>query len=400
MDGPGRVLAVGTRDHLSRSYHAGLVERRTFLFTPFFNSLAFSAAERKPNLVLVLATRWRAQATPWAGDADVAAPNLAQFARESVVFPRAYSCCPRSAPARAALLTGRYPHSTGVIRDDAVLSRDEVTLGDVLQSAGHRTGSVVGDAAVEFMEKNRDASFFLQASLLPPPKYARRYDPARLHIRENVPPEAEQRTRHALAEYYSLCSALDEQLGRLIAAMARLGLARDTIVAFTSDRGAQFGSHDLDGDDVPFEESVRIPVAIRYPRVLQPSVSDLLISQVDLVPTLLGLCGEPAPESVQGRDLSPLLNGRNRERPESIYAEGKMGQKDEWRMVVRGSDKIVINLAGEVKQLYNLADDPYELTNLAQEPAEQLKRDSLVALARAWMRKLRDRIDPSGLKRR
>jgi len=69
-------------------------------------------------------------------------------------------------------------------------------------------------------------------------------------------------------------------------------------------------------------------------------------------------------------------------------------------MVVRGSDKIVINLAGEVKQLYNLADDPYELTNLAQEPAEQLKRDSLVALARAWMRKLRDRIDPSGLKRR
>jgi len=204
------VLAVGTRDHLSRSYHAGLVERRTFLFAPFFNPLAFSAAERKPNLVLVLATRWRAQATPWAGDADVAAPNLAQFARECVVFPRAYSCCPRSAPARAALLTGRYPHSTGVIRDDAVLSRDEVTLGDVLQSAGHRTGSVVGDAAVEFMEKNRDASFFLQVLLLPPPKYARRYDPARLHIRENVPPDAEQRTRHALAEYYSLCSALDE----------------------------------------------------------------------------------------------------------------------------------------------------------------------------------------------
>src|ERR1700681_4917194 len=92
----------------------GLIDRRTFLLTPFALAAA-RAAGRKPNLLLIIAGNWRAQAVPWAGDPDVMAPNLARLGAASVTFSRAYSCSPRSDPARAALLAGRYPHAAGPV---------------------------------------------------------------------------------------------------------------------------------------------------------------------------------------------------------------------------------------------------------------------------------------------
>ncbi len=301
-------------------------------------------------------------------------------------MPRAYSCYPRSTPARAALITGRFPHATGVIKDGAPVPASEVTIGAVLKAAGYRVDSLQIAPALKFLEENRSVPFFLQV-WLDPPRVPGFYDAARLHPRENVTSED---ARERLARTYGTWSTLDRDLGYMMKALERLGLVDDTIVIFTSDHGQQLGSHGLDGDDVAFEESVRIPLAIRYPRAVRPGPSDLLMSQLDLMPTLLGFCGEAAPEGVQGHDLSGLLRGEKGERPESLYAEGRIGQRDEWRMLVLGSDKLVINAQAEVTHLFNLADDPYELTNLAHEPAVQLKRDQLAALLRTSMRKVGD----------
>src|SRR5206468_8496235 len=139
-------------------------------------------------------------------------------------------------------------------------------------------------------------------------------------------------------------------------------------------------------------------LAIRYPRVLKSgSQNDVLISQVDIMPTLLAWCGAAIPQSVQGSDLSKLLAGGAGERPEAVYAEGRLGQKDEWRMLVHGYDKLVVDIEGNVTHLFNLAEDLYEQTNLANVSAEQLKRDSLLATQRQWMKKLGDGVDASGL---
>jgi arylsulfatase A-like enzyme len=220
---------------------------------------------------------------------------------------------------------------------------------------------------------------------------SRTYDPARIHPRQNIPSADEPAARRDLAKLYGMYSAVDDLVGRQLAEIDRKGAAQDTIVVFTSDSGQQAGSQGLDGDDVAFEESVRVPLAIRYPRALpQGTVSDLLVSHVDIMPTLLGLCGAPPPEGVQGHDLSELLSGRKGERPESVYAEGKIGQKDEWRTLVLGSDKIVVNGQAQPTHIYNLADDPYEMKNLVHEPAIQLKRDQLLAFFRESMRRLGD----------
>jgi len=165
--------------------------------------------------------------------------------------------------------------------------------------------------------------------------------------------------------------------------------------------GEQFGSHSGQGDDYVYEETMRIPLAIRYPRVLKGgSQNDLLVSQVDIMPTLLKWCGAPIPDVLQGRDLSALLAGQSGERPDAVYAEGRLGQKDEWRMLVHGYDKLVVDKNEDVTYLFNLADDPYEETNLANVSAEQLKRDSLLAIERQWAKKLGDGVDASGLKKR
>jgi arylsulfatase A-like enzyme len=215
-------------------------------------------------------------------------------------------------------------------------------------------------------------------------------DASKLHVRENVPAAEDAKVRDELAKRYSVYSALDRQLGAVMAALESKNLTQNTMVVFTSDRGEQIGSQGIHGDDeVWFEESVRVPLAIRHPRA-QPFASDVLASQVDIVPTALAMCGEPAFEGLQGHDLSDLILAQKGDRPESVFAEGKIGQKDEWRMLVQGSDKIVVDVDGAVTHLYNLADDRFEMTNLAREKSVELKRDQLLAIMRVTRQKLLD----------
>jgi arylsulfatase A-like enzyme len=170
-----------------------------------------------------------------------------------------------------------------------------------------------------------------------------------------------------------------------------LNISDNTVVAFTSDCGEQLGSQELDGNEVAFEESVRIPLAIRYPPKLKPDARDLA-SQVDIMPTILTLCGMEIPEGVQGQDLF------GKSPPEVVFAEGEF--QEAWRMLVRGYDKIIATPKAEITHLFNLADDPYELTNLVHDPAQKLKLASLKAQLQAQMKKLGDGMDPSGLRKR
>jgi len=96
---------------------------------------------RKPNLLFILADQWRGQALPWT-DRDLIAPNLARLAEGGVEFNRAYTCYPAGSPARAAMLTGRYPHTCRVMKNDAKLPEDEVTIAMPMKAAGYSTGYI------------------------------------------------------------------------------------------------------------------------------------------------------------------------------------------------------------------------------------------------------------------
>lgn len=85
-----------------------------------------------------------------------------------------------------------------------------------------------------------------------------------------------------------------------------------------------------------------------------------------------------------------MLLGKPGDRPESVFAEGKIGERNEWRMLVLGFDKLVVDRGGEPAHLFNLASDPYELNDLAREPGAKLKRDELTAVMRATRSRLLD----------
>jgi arylsulfatase A-like enzyme len=424
-----------------------MLHRRDFLKTAaLWATTAESQPARPPNLLFILAGEWRAQSRP-------STPTLDQLAQQGIRFERVYSAYPSRSPARAALIAGRYPHACGVPRDDVRLPPDQPSIAQVLKNAGYETGAVGewgldgaedpgfvprgdrrhgfdywaacnkdsraadfvyfrdtpeplhGDEtnlAINFLQQNRKNPFFLFLAFGPPS--AR--DPAfigssGIAVRPNVPDGYQDQARMELSASARHCAAVDRNIGRVLRALDEQHLANDTIVVFTSDRGAMLGSQGLEDANVPFEESVRVPLIVRYPPKLAPeSNNDALISSVALMPTLLGLCGAEIPPAVQGQDLSSWISGRAGDRPESIYCMGKLGAPTEWHMVVRALDKLVVDRDLHVTHLYNLGKDPYELNNLAHDPAQNLKRAAMEALLNDWMRRTGDRMDPSGLKRR
>ncbi len=265
------------------------------------------------------------------------------------------------------------------------------------------------DLAIDFIKQGGSKPFYLFLAWGPPhppltplpDRVATMYDPRKMRLRANVPAERQASAEDSYARYYALCSALDDNLGRLIGALDQQHSAGDTIVVFTSDSGDMLGSQGLEDDNQPFEEAVRVPLIVRYPGVLAAGrKNDALLSNVDLMPTLLGLSGVAIPENAQGQDLSAWLTGQQGSHGESIYASGKLGESTEWRMVVRGLDKLVVDRDLKVTHLYNLGQDPFEMENLARDVSQDLKRDELRALLKDWMRRTGDGMDPSGLKKR
>jgi len=385
-----------------------MMRRRSFLLAPFA-PLAFAAAGRPVNVILAIASGWRAQAAPWAPDAELIAPNLARFGRESVTFPRAYSGYPRLIPARRILFDGRFSHVA--VREEIAL--DDASLGARLKAAGYRAAKFTDfhvDEIVSFVRASGSQTparpFYVEWTIewtRAPRGNGRLIErPATgaVHLRPNVPSAAEESARSDLAQFFAQAMVHDQSFGIVMAALDRPELKDDTLVVFTSDRGDQFGSHALAGDDSFFEETVRISLAMRHPRLGRAGERDMLVSQADLSPTLLGFCDVPIPETMQGRNLAALIAGGKGELPDAVFAEGRIGEADEWRMLVHGYDKLITDAEGRAKHLYNLAEDPYEMNDLVNVTADELKRDALGALMQFWRRKLGDGRDASGLKSR
>jgi len=95
-----------------------------------------------PNVLFILTDQWRSQAFGYAGDPNVQTPHIDRLAGESVNFTNAVSVCPVCTPHRAALLTGRYPTSTGMFLNDLYLPDDELCLAEMFRAAGYCTGYI------------------------------------------------------------------------------------------------------------------------------------------------------------------------------------------------------------------------------------------------------------------
>jgi arylsulfatase A-like enzyme len=193
--------------------------------------------------------------------------------------------------------------------------------------------------------------------------------------------------RQCVQAYYASISFMDAQVGRVLDALDRLGLADNTIIVFTSDHGYHLGEHGLWQKMSLFEESSRIPLLIAAPGMAKGAVVKSPVSHVDVFPTVAALSNVQAPKNLQGQSLVPMLKdssvmgrgwaltqvtrgggslGRATVNPD-VGSEGKRffgyslrtprWRYTEWAEGTQG------------RELYDHDADPKELTNLAENPA-------------------------------
>jgi len=245
------------------------------------------------------------------------------------------------------------------------------------------------DLAIRFMEGCKDRPFFCFLSWGPPhtpykehpAEYA--YKAADIVLRPNVPAGAADAARGTLKNYFAHCTAMDHQVGRLLKALERNGLAGNTLVVFSADHGDMHRSHNLTYKGKPEEESWHVPLIMRLPgRIESGMVVNNLISSADLMPTIMSLCGLPSPTTCTGKDKSAALTAEGCP-DESIYG----GVKANWRAVVKGDYKLVVEVVDGNQtptKLYNLKTDPYEMANLVSDAAYAAVKADLLDEIAMW----------------
>ncbi len=304
--------------------------------------------------------------------------------------------------------------------------------------------------ASRFIRENRDNPFILYVNFLEPhmPFFGPRdgqYDPGGIPLPPNfdaVPDESNPlkarvyaaayrewghsglalRTpadwQRMIANYWGLCSLIDTHVGTILDTLEACGLDDNTIVVFTSDHGDMMGSHRLIAKCVMYEEAVRVPLMIRLPGQKEGRRVKGPVSQIDVVPTLLDLLGQPVPDHLEGDSLRDLLLGERADRESAVFIEwegpnsGIVGEgtgtfrvpsafearvsEAELEAAVRGPVRTVITPDGwklncsprGEHELYSLRDDPYETRNVfgRHRDVAQRLRDELVA----WQEQTKD----------
>jgi choline-sulfatase len=190
--------------------------------------------------------------------------------------------------------------------------------------------------------------------------------------------------RVALAAYYGLVTRVDEQVGKIMAALERTTLKQETAVFYTSDHGDMLGEQGLWQKSYLYEASVGVPlIASRPGQFAAGAVIETPVSLVDMAPTLIDLGGGPELPHTSGRVLTPALRGQplpSNMHPE-VYAESMhVAGFPPARMVRRGPWKLVQYHGYEQPQLFNLVDDPDELHDLGGDPGVAVVREELSAL--------------------
>jgi arylsulfatase A len=431
-------------------------------------------SQRKPNILFILTDDQGWPTLGCYGGRLVPTPNLDRLATEGVRFTDAY-VMPQCTPTRAALLTGQHSARNGMwhvipwygtphgrLREPAFrenLSRDTFTLAKGLRAAGYATGTAgkwhltnnadgnygglkpeaaphygfesaappgpgspgegdkhvdyLTDRAIEFAERHRERPWFFYLA----------HHTIHGKVSAPAPLVAKYRARGAPedglhnATYLAAIEHLDTSVGRLMAALDRLGLREQTMVVFLSDNGGidmaysarpfaatqgataptptrleverrEFSNAPLRmGKGSHYEGGIRVPCLVRWPGVTPPGgVSDVPVHVIDWLPTLLAAAGTgtPADHPVDGIDLTPVLRGnRGPERalfwylpfyevrwgatPAAVVREG------DWKLIEFFGDSFDPEgryVAGGRSELYRLRDDPGEKRDLAaREPA-------------------------------
>jgi arylsulfatase A-like enzyme len=188
-----------------------------------------------------------------------------------------------------------------------------------------------------------------------------------------------------MRDYLATVQSVDDNIGRLLAFLDTSGLARNTIVIYTSDQGFFLGDHGMYDKRFMYEESLRMPFLIRWPAAIKAGTrSDAIALNVDFAPTFLDAAGVRVPATMQGRSLLPVLRGRTpADWRSSMYYRYYHDPGDHNTRAHYGvrtaTHKLIYFWKKDQWELFDLVRDPNELHNLYGQPGQEKLTQSLKA---------------------
>lgn len=286
------------------------------------------------------------------------------------------------------------------VNGSGVENNSWITHPWIYEERYHPTNWVV-DESIRFLEtRDRTKPFFLMTSFVRPhppfdaPKsYFDLYVNKQLHepamgdwvdpslcerdgmILDSVHGCRDAELRHqAMAGYYACITHVDHQFGRLITALENDETYHDTIIIFTADHGEMLFDHQLFRKVLPYEGSTRIPMIIHVGKNIRkclPHRSESVVELMDIMPTVLDLCGIQIPDSVDGASLKQeLFEAKGIER-EYVHGEHSRDKEQSNQYIVTETDKFIWFTQTNIEQYFDLKQDPKEEHDRIDDPACQ-----------------------------
>jgi len=200
-------------------------------------------------------------------------------------------------------------------------------------------------------------------------------------------PRTPEVVRQNLADYYSYITFMDDEIGRILAALRASGQYDHTIIVFSSDNGLAIGSHGLFGKQNLYDHATHEPLIFAGPGIPQGKQTASLCYLFDIFPTLGRLAEVAAPEGSEGTSLLPVITGKAASARDAIFTAYRGFQRavrdDRWKLIVYPQ----INK----RQLFDFQNDPSEMNDLASEPAQSGQLQRLTALLETCQRNFGDR---------
>ncbi|MEO6916202.1 MAG: sulfatase [Chitinophagaceae bacterium] len=206
-----------------------------------------------------------------------------------------------------------------------------------------------------------------------PKKFRDLYENKNIALNPNVPADFRDKVQKSLKGYYAHISALDECIGMIWQSIKDAGIEENSILVFTADHGDLMGAHAQFNKQQPYEESIRVPFLLHYPFAFGnlSKVSSVLLNTPDVMPTVLSMAHISIPPSVEGKDLSKIISGTEKDNIDGtlISCVQPFGQWDrkaggkEYRGIVTKRYTFVRDLHGPWLLFDNIS-DPFQMDNL------------------------------------
>jgi len=410
-----------------------------------------------PNFILIIADDMAWNDCGVCGHPYIKTPNIDRLAGDGMMFHQAFLTTSSCSPSRASIITGTYPHQTDAEQLHWEIPPDKITFVEKLKEAGYWTAQAgkwhmgdhmkdrfdflaqenidalrasVGDLPeadgsgshlwVPLLEHRPDNQpFFLWLAAVDPHRGYEKGIIDEPHTAEDVilPPYVPdtEAVRRDFAMYYDEVSRLDQYVGKIVEILYRQGISDNTVILFISDNGRPFPRDKT----TLYDSGIKTPWIIKWPdKIIPGSVTESLVSSIDIAPTFLTLAGIEPFESLPGLDFSPILTDPDVEIRNRIYAQAHWHDHENFVRSVRDerfnyirnffndlprtppADALTSPTFGDIRklehsgeldawqkelyfgprpeeELYDVANDPHELKNLAGDPDYQQVLDRM-----------------------